>query len=122
VVDGSNYDVTGDFSIAMTFAAQDVTSEQGLLYKGTGSPNTSPALDMSYRLEVNGGAVALTVTESDGTIPDAFVGRRLTLRPTIKSSLSSTGHAGDRNERFQHGSVSAAVRFERDFECRHRRR
>ena len=74
VVDGSNYDVTGDFSIAMTFAAQDVTSEQGLLYKGTGSPNTSPALDMSYRLEVNGGAVALTVTESDGTIPDAFVG------------------------------------------------
>ena len=44
VKDGSNYDFNRNFSIAMTFSASDVNTEQGLLYKGTASPITSPQL------------------------------------------------------------------------------
>ena len=56
VKQATNYDFNRDFSIAMTFAASDVNTNQGLLYKGTGSDITSPQLSMSYRVAVNGGS------------------------------------------------------------------
>lgn len=74
VADGTNFNFSGDFSIAMTFAASDVNTFQGLVYKGTGSDNTSPALDMSYRLAVHNGAVTLTLTDGDGNISPEFSG------------------------------------------------
>ena len=46
---GSSYNFNRDFSIAMTFSVSDVNTEQGLLYKGTGSDATTPQLSMSYR-------------------------------------------------------------------------
>ena len=66
VKNGSNYDFSRDFSIAMTFSSTDVTSQQGLLYKGTGSDITSPELSMSYSVGIQGRAVTLTVTDGSG--------------------------------------------------------
>ena len=40
---GDNYNFSRDFSIAMTFSVVRRQHEQGLLYKGTGSDNTTPA-------------------------------------------------------------------------------
>ena len=68
VTDGTNYDFSGDFSVAMTFAATDVNTYQGLVYKGTGSGNTSPALQMSYRVAVHNGTVTLMLTDGDGNV------------------------------------------------------
>ena len=62
----TNYNFNRDFSIAMTFAAQDVNTAQGLLYKGTGSDITSPELSMSYRVGIANRAVTLSLT--DGTL------------------------------------------------------
>jgi hypothetical protein len=76
VADGTNYNFTGDFSIAMTFAVSDVNTLQGLVYKGTASDNTTPALDMSYRVAVNNGAVTLTLTDGNGNSP-TFVGPQI---------------------------------------------
>ena len=64
VQQATNYDVSRDFTIAMTFAAADVTSKQGLLYKGTGSDVTSPQLDMSYRVEIDSGDKMVTLDDS----------------------------------------------------------
>jgi hypothetical protein len=66
VKDGSHYDFNRDFSIGMTFAVSDTQTEQTLLYKGTGSSNTPPHLDMSYRVEVSGGNVTLTIKDGTG--------------------------------------------------------
>jgi hypothetical protein len=74
VVNGTNYDVGGDFSIAMTFAASDVNTQQGLVYKGTGSNNTTPELSMSYRVCVHNGAVTLQLTDGDGNISQEISG------------------------------------------------
>ncbi len=67
VKDGSHYDFSRDFSIGITFAVSDSNTEQALLYKGTGSSNTPPHLDMSYRVEVSGGNVQLTFKDGTGT-------------------------------------------------------
>lgn len=74
VVDGTNYNFNGDFSVAMTFAALDVTTDQGLVYKGTGSDNTTPVLAMSYRVGVHNGAVTLMLKDGDGNISPEFSG------------------------------------------------
>jgi hypothetical protein len=74
VRDGSNYNLTGDFSIALTFSAADVDDEQGLVYKGTGSPNTPPELAMSYCVGIQGGAVTLQFTDGRGTVSSRFSG------------------------------------------------
>jgi hypothetical protein len=66
VKDGSHYDFSRDFSIGMTFSVSDTQTEQALLYKGTGSSNTPPHLDMSYRVEVSGGNVTLTFKDDTG--------------------------------------------------------
>jgi hypothetical protein len=73
VADGTNYNFSGDFSIAMTFAVTDVNTEQGLVYKGTASDNTTPELEMSYCVAVNNGAVTLTLIDGDGGT-DTFSG------------------------------------------------
>ena len=78
VANGSNYDFSGDFSIAMTFAASDVETQQGLLYKGTGSDNTTPELATSYRLAVHNGAVTLQFFDAEGNRSPEFSG------PTIE--------------------------------------
>jgi hypothetical protein len=80
VKQATNYNFYRDFSVAMTFAVSDVTSEQGLLYKGTGSDVTSPELSMSYRVEISGGAVTLTITDATSTISPVFTG------PTIEAN------------------------------------
>jgi hypothetical protein len=69
-----NFNFNRDFSIAMTFAASDVTTNQGLLYKGTGSDITPPELSMSYRVAVSGGAVTLTITDGASAISPVFIG------------------------------------------------
>jgi hypothetical protein len=74
VKSGTNYNFSSDFSIAMTFAATDVNTYQGLVYKGTGSDNTAPALAMSYRVGVHNGAVTLMLTDGDGNISPEFSG------------------------------------------------
>jgi hypothetical protein len=76
VKDGSNYNVSTDFSVAFTFSAQDVTTPQGLFYKGTGSDITSPALSMSYRVAVESSTVSITVTDAAST-PTKFMGPAL---------------------------------------------
>src|SRR5208282_865201 len=68
IKDGSNYDFNRNFSLAMTFSASDVNTEQGLLYKGTGSPITSPELAMSYRVTISGGNVILSITDGTNTV------------------------------------------------------
>ena len=74
VADGTNYDFSGDFSVAMTFAASDVNTYQGLVYKGTSSDNTTPANNMSYRMGVHNGTVTLMLTDGDGNISPEFSG------------------------------------------------
>src|SRR5579872_2702695 len=64
VKDASNYDFDRDFSIAMTFNVSDISSDQGLLYKGTGSATPSPQLNMSYSVAVINGMVTLTLIDS----------------------------------------------------------
>jgi hypothetical protein len=66
VKDGSHYDFSRDFSIGMTFAVSDILTEQTLLYKGTGSSNTPPHLDMSYRVDVSIGQVNLIFRDGEG--------------------------------------------------------
>ena len=63
---GDNFNFNRDFSIAMTFSVSDVNTEQGLLYKGTGSDTTTPQLSMSYRVGVSGGNVTLQLIDADG--------------------------------------------------------
>ena len=74
VKQATNYNFNREFSLAMTFAASDVASNQGLLYKGTGSDITSPRLTMSYRVGISGGAVTLTLTDGNSTISPVFTG------------------------------------------------
>ena len=91
VKQASNYDFNRDFSVAMTFSASDVTAEQGLLYKGTGSDVTPPELSMSYRIAISGG-------ERDGRhsrirpveCSRPSWGRRLRRATGISSSSSNT--------------------------------
>lgn len=73
VKDASNFNFSRDFSIAITFSATDVDTPQGLLYKGTGSPNTPPELRMSYRVGISGKAVTLDLVDGAGK-PASFAG------------------------------------------------
>ena len=68
VQDASNFNFSRDFSIALTFSATDVDTPQGLLYKGTGSTNTPPELNMSYRVGINGKAVTLDLVDGAGNV------------------------------------------------------
>ena len=80
VKQANNYNFSRDFSIALTFCVNDATTNQGLIYKGTGSNNTSPDLSMSYRVAVNNnGALTLTLTDGTGAISPEIVG------PTISA-------------------------------------
>ena len=90
VADGTNYDLNGDFSVAMTFAASDVTTNQGLVYKGTGSANTTPSLAMSYRVGIHNGAVTLMLTDGDGTISPEFTGP--SIQPNTYYQLIAVKH------------------------------
>jgi len=60
----TNLNVNQDFSIVMTFSVQDISFDQGLLYKGNG---TAPAAGWSYRVGVIGGAVTLAFIDGNGT-------------------------------------------------------
>jgi len=75
---GDNFNFNRDFSIAMTFSVSDVNTEQGLLYKGTGSDTTTPQLSMSYRVGVSGGNVTLQLTDADDTVSPLFIGPPIT--------------------------------------------
>ena len=99
VQDGSNYDFSRDFSIAMTFSATDVTAQQGLLYKGTGSDITSPELSMSYSVGINDGAVTLSVTDGDGATHTATGAAVLKVNTfyqvvIVKQTASPAGNPG----------------------------
>lgn len=73
VADGSSYNVNRDFSVAFTFSAEDVSTPQGIFYKGSGSPITPPALSMSYRVAVESSTVSITITDATST-PVKFMG------------------------------------------------
>ena len=109
VVDGTNYNFSTDFSIAMTFAVTDNISEQTLLYKGTSSSNTTPEIAMSYALGVHNGNVTLTLTDGEGN--SSRRGRRtVDLGRQLLSGHRGEvlDHAGDRNVG-QHRSVRSAI-------------
>lgn len=100
VKQATNYNFSADFSIAMTFAASDVNSLQGLVYKGLGSDNTSPQLSMSYRVAVHDGAVSLMLTDADGNISQEFFGPAV-LQPgkfyqviVVKNTSTLAGKSG----------------------------
>ena len=78
VMDGSNYNFSGDFSVTMTFAASDVVTEQALVYKGSASDNTTPALEMSYRVGIKDGTLNLTFTDGNGDVSPVFPGPAVT--------------------------------------------
>ena len=80
VKQASNYNFNRDFSIAMTFSASDVNTTQGLLYKGTGSDNTSPELSMSYRVGISNGTVTLQIFDGSSAESPLFLG------PTIQAN------------------------------------
>ena len=90
VVDGTNYDFNNDFSIAMTFAVNDNTTQQTLVYKGTSSSRTTPEVAMSYALGVHNGNVTLTVMNNDGSTSGEVAARPSLRVPTIKLSQPST--------------------------------
>jgi hypothetical protein len=75
---GDNFNLSRDFSIAMTFSVSDTTTEQGLLYKGTGSDNTAPELAMSYRVGVSGGNVTLQFFDAGDNESPLFIGPPIT--------------------------------------------
>ena len=73
VKQASNYNFDRNFSIAMTFSAHDVSSPQGLLYKGTGGPVPAPELSMSYRVGISGGVVTFDFVDGASN-PWSFTG------------------------------------------------
>lgn len=75
---GDSFNFSRDFSIAITFSTSDVSTTQGLLYKGTGSDNTPPHLAMSYRVGVSGGNVTLQFFDAGDQESPLFVGPAIT--------------------------------------------
>lgn len=65
----TNLNFYQDFSIVMTFSAQDVTSTQGLLYKGSGS---AQGVNMSYRVAISGNVVTFQFTDGNGLTSSTF--------------------------------------------------
>jgi hypothetical protein len=99
VSQASNYNFNRDFSIAMTFSASDVNTTQGLLYKGTGSDNTSPELDMSYRVGISNGAVTLQLFDGSGNESPLFLGPTIQANQyyqviIVKNTATPTGNGG----------------------------
>ncbi len=95
----TNYNFKKDFSVAFTFSASDVTSKQGLVYKGTGADNTPPELSMSYRVAVENGAITLTLFDGQGIVSPVFRGQAV-LEPdrfyqviVVKRTTSPAGNA-----------------------------
>ncbi|HVH76575.1 MAG TPA: hypothetical protein VM755_16790 [Stellaceae bacterium] len=98
VKNATNYNFSRDFSIAMTFSASDVMTEQGLLYKGTGSEIPASELSMSYRVGISGGAVTLWLTDGTSQIrrftgPSIAAGNFYEVI-IVKSTDTPTGNAG----------------------------
>ena len=68
VADGSAFNFERDFTIAMTIAASSTGTDQGLLYKGTGSDIPAAQTQSSFRVTITDqNQVMLEVTNGDGT-------------------------------------------------------
>ena len=113
VKQGTNYDFGREFTIVLNFSASDVSTEQGLLYKGTGSDTASPQLNMSYSVAIEDSAVSLAIT--DGALNYCkFTG------PSVlqKNQFYQVGHREtDRHHRGQlqrTGALWSSVRSRRD--------
>jgi hypothetical protein len=77
VSNGSAFNVERDFTIAMTIATSNTGTEQGLLYKGTGSEIPAAQTQSSFRVTVTAqNQVKLEVTNGDGTT-GSFTGQTL---------------------------------------------
>ncbi len=92
VANGSNYNFERDFTIAMTIAASATGTEQGLLYKGTGSPIPAPQTQASFRVKLDAaGHVVLDVANGDGTT-GSFTFTALTVQDGQFHQLLITKH------------------------------
>ena len=74
---GSGFNFDRDFSIAMTFSVSDTQTEQGLLYKGTGSDVPPSQTQTSFRVKVSGGNIVFEVVGGDG-VKSTFTGPSIT--------------------------------------------
>ena len=97
---GSSFNFNRDFSIAMTLSVSDIDTEQGLLYKGTGSDTTSPQLSMSYRVGVKSGHVTLQFTDAGGNITSLLQGPAITADQffqliIVKQAITPANQTGD---------------------------
>ncbi len=97
---GDNFNFNRDFSIAMTFSVSDNNTEQGLLYKGTGSDTTSPQLTMSYRVGVKNGHVTLQFTDAGDQPSPLFQGPAISAGKffqliIVKQATTPVNQSGD---------------------------
>ena len=94
----TNLNFMQDFSIAMTFAAQNANSSQGLLYKGSGS---APAVSMSYRVAISGGQLTLQFTDGHGNVKGPYLGPSITpgitYRVIISKSMDTAASASNQD-------------------------
>ncbi|HZQ43465.1 MAG TPA: hypothetical protein VFA99_09440 [Acidobacteriaceae bacterium] len=78
VANGSAFNFERDFTIAMTVAASSTGSEQGLLYKGTGTDIPGAQTQTSFRVTLTAqNEVKLDVANADGSTPGSFTGPAL---------------------------------------------
>jgi hypothetical protein len=78
VANGSGFNFERDFTIAMTIAASDTGTQQGLLYKGTGSDIAAAQTQSSFRVTLTAqNQVQLDVANGDGSTPGSFTGPAL---------------------------------------------
>ena len=74
VRNGGNYDLAQDFTVAFTFAATDIDTEQGIVYKGDGLQTGSHDASMSYRVTLESGTIGLEFTDATGRVSQRFTG------------------------------------------------
>ena len=78
VANGSGYNFERDFTISMTIAASETGTEQGLLYKGTGSDIPAAQTQTSFRVKLTAAnEVQIDVANGDGTSTGSFTGPSL---------------------------------------------
>jgi hypothetical protein len=78
VANGSGFNFERDFTIAMTIAASNTGTQQGLLYKGTGSEVPAAQTQMSFRVTLTDqNKVMLEVANADGSPNGSFTGPAL---------------------------------------------
>ena len=78
VADGSAFNFDRDFTIAMTIATSSTGTQQGLLYKGTGSDVLAPQMQTSFRVTLTAlNEVKMEVMNGDGTTAGSFTGAAL---------------------------------------------